>query len=311
MNQSVISYYREKAVEELFKINSFQKSWETYKSTINNLIGSSLTANKVIDLGNNLSYIFESTTVKGRGQGTLSSSGVIWEALVCWYLNLGLIGSRTVVVKQKKSLIPKPIKNAITVKYGTVPSNTESDLIAITFPDKPDYSINKDNIKIESNGKNIPVLYRGKFKLIQTLDHLVDRDFGEIKVDIIQCKTNWNDNAQIPMLWDMVYSSTGFKHLITIGNEGYSIRDLRGFSYSFVTVPSNKNGKFTATSTAVQRVSKLTGGNYWGTKSESGVAHSINEIFDKNFATCSSKSIRGRLTSELKSFKERYYYFKL
>lgn len=34
---------------------------------------------------------------------------------------------------------------------------------------------------------------------------------GNLEAHIIQCKTNWNDNAQIPMLWNMVYATKDFK----------------------------------------------------------------------------------------------------
>src|SRR5690625_7971017 len=113
-------------------MNSFNKAWSRWKSEIQNNIHH-LTANNVVNLGDELGDIFRLTAVSGRSQSTVSGAGNAWEALVCWYLNLNLIGSRTVVVKQKKSLIPEPVRQALTVSYGTFPSGTESDLIAITF----------------------------------------------------------------------------------------------------------------------------------------------------------------------------------
>ena len=61
----------------------------------------------------------------------------------------------------------------------------------------------------------------------------------KFEIGIIQCKTNWNDNAQVPMLWDMIYSAGGFRgRNITIGRNGYNIQNAQSFTYSFVTVPS-------------------------------------------------------------------------
>ncbi len=127
-------------------------------------------------------------------------------------------------------MIPDPISNAITVNYGTFISNTESDLIAITFPDKPEYSVDKENIVIDDeDGEIVKIKHRGKvnYNLREVISALVARDFSEIEIHVIQCKTNWNDNAQIPMLWDMIYSADNFKTNITIGREGYSISNAR------------------------------------------------------------------------------------
>ena len=48
---------------------------------------------------------------------------------------------------------------------------------------------------------------RDKFN-IEVSNYLCARDFDSFEIGVIQCKTNWNDNAQIPMLWDMIYSNT-------------------------------------------------------------------------------------------------------
>lgn len=53
---------------------------------------------------------------------------------------------------------------------------------------------------------------RGNFNYLAALNILVDRDANSIDINVIQCKTNWNDNAQIPMLWDMVYNAQSFKN---------------------------------------------------------------------------------------------------
>ena len=103
---------------------------------------------------------------------------------------------------------------------------------------------------------------------------------------MIQCKTNWNDNAQIPMAWDMIYSSNSFSgRNISIGSEQYSIFKLNNFMYSFVTVPTQKNVEksFKETSTSVARVKRLSGHNFWGIKTKENIAYSMGDIFELNY----------------------------
>jgi hypothetical protein len=85
------------------------------------------------------------------------------------------------------------------------------------------------------------------------------------------------------MLWQIVYSSRGFENNITIGKNGFTMKEFKKFFYCFVTVPSNRNVKYRADNVAVKRVYTLSGGNYWGQPSVSGVAMSLKEIFNKNF----------------------------
>ena len=113
-------------------------------------MSSTPTANDIFSIGDHLRDIFKTTGQAGRSQSDVSAGGTVWEALVCWYLNLCLLGRRTFVLKHNRELIPNPIYKAITVNYGTFRSNTESDLIAITFPDEDEYKIDKSHIRIPS-----------------------------------------------------------------------------------------------------------------------------------------------------------------
>ena len=123
------------------------------------------------------------------------------------------MGEEHFVIKHNRELIPEPINKAITVNYGNFRSNTESDLIAITFPDKIEYNMDKDNININDVNGNPVATYSGRtYQFLPILNALVSRDFDDIEIHIIQCKTNWNDNAQIPMLWDAVYSANTFRN---------------------------------------------------------------------------------------------------
>lgn len=317
MNQNIIEYARELSIKKLFETNGFSTVWPTWKNKIQTDIFNSAppTEHLIYSIGDNLRDIFRTTGQAGRSQSDVSGGGANWEALVCWYLNICLIDRRTFVLKHNKDLIPSPIKDAITVNYGNFRSNTESDLIAITFPDKAEYTIDKEQILINDIHGNSVDINKGKnYNFLPILDALVARDFDDIEIHIIQCKTNWNDNAQIPMLWDAVYSANTFRNGISVGTNGYSIHDAKRFTYSFVTVPSNqikKNGRLTYknTSTAVLRVLNLSGGNYWGLPSETGVASSIKELLERNLKSGHSNGIISTIRTSMSYLNSTYSYF--
>lgn len=318
MTQNIIEYARELSVRQLFATQGFNTAWGTWKETINeNYLNQPYSQHQLLNLGDNLRDIFRTTGIAGRSQSDVSGGGSSWESLVCWYLNLCTANRRTFVIKHNKSLIPEPVSKAITVNYGNFRSNTESDLIAITFPDKPEYTMDKNLISINDTQGNLVDTHKGnKYSFLPILDALVARDFDEIEIHIIQCKTNWNDNAQIPMLWDAVYSATNFRNGISVGTEGYSIHDTKRFTYSFVTVPSNqleKNGnkQYKHTSTSVLRVKNLSGGNYWGVESESGVASSVKELIERNLKSGSSSSILKSIESVIPHLDSTFGYFNL
>ena len=322
MSENIIEYWRKCSIEELFKLQSMKKVWPIWEPIINSYI-TPLNANNLFNLGDHLYDIFQSTntksststTTESEAQSDVSTGGTVWEALVCWYLNLCLIGRNTIVVKHKRQFLPQCISDAITVKYGSTTSNTESDLIAITFPDNPLLSCDKDTLALTASDGNPVKLYGsrgGKYKLTDVINVLTDQLFNEVEIHIIQCKTNWNDNAQIPMLWDMVYSAKGFKGGIKVGTNGKVINPDR-FSYSFVTVPTVKPTNFTPTSVAVKRVENITGGNYWGLPSKSGVANNIKEMLGRNLENGSSTPILSTLSLETgkSDFNVLYSYFKM
>ena len=319
MSQNIIEYARELSVNRLFQAAGFSSAWEIWKNKVNNsLFKSQIPTNyQILELGDNLRDIFKTTGQAGRSQSSVAGGGANWESLVCWYLNLCLIGRRTFVIKHNKALLPEPVSKAITVNYGNFRSNTESDLIAITFPDKMEYSIDKNDIDIvNKEGLKVNV-YRNKiYQFLPVMNSLVDRDFSDLEIHIIQCKTNWNDNAQIPMLWDAVYSANTFRNGISVGTDGYSIHDIKRFTYSFVTVPSNKldkngNEQYKTETTAVLRVANLSGGNYWGVPSKNGVASSVKELLERNLKTGHSLGILNTIQEALPMLYTTYGYFKL
>jgi hypothetical protein len=303
MINSIPEIYRRISVQELFKTNTFSNCWEIWQPKINEILGSNYNEQNIIDLGDHLTDIFRTTGSKGRGQGELSGGGTAWESLVCWYINLCTIGSRIVAVK-KMSLVPLPIQNAITINYGNFACNTESDITILIFPNVDDFT---NNIMHVSNQKITSV------KLFMTyISQLVQKYFEKFEIGIVQCKTNWNDNAQIPMLWDMIYSSNGFSgRNITIGRENFNINQAKKFTYSFATVPSNKNTHYKTDSVAVKRVTNLSGGNYWGKPTQQNIARSLKEIFNNNFQSGFRKNIREDIRLALPLLKNELLFFNL
>lgn len=315
MPQNIVEYIREEAVKSLFSMGGFRNSWTTWLNDIRYL-APTYTNRNLFDLGDNLSSIFLSTTPNGtHTQSGVSTGGNSWEGMICWYLNLCLIGRRTVVIKHNKKLLPEPISDAITVKYGTSPSNTESDLIAITFPNMPEYTCDKDNIIIQDNAGNTVPCYksaRSKYNLLEIINALTDRDFSQIEIHVIQCKTNWNDNSQVPMLWDAVYAANSFhNNRISVGNNGYAIAGCSRFTYSFATVPTNTRTRFTPSSVAVLRVKNLSGGNYWGRATTNGVAASMKEMLSRNLGSGHTLGILDTMRNELPNLSTNYAYFRL
>lgn len=297
-NPSLIDELRRRVINQVMEVNSVKSSWPIWKKQVWKILGDRPDADKVLDLGDRLSEIFGSTTKPGRSQTTVSGAGTAWEGLVCWYCNLCLAGSRTVVIKYRKSLVPDPIQKAITVSHGAVQTTSEADLIAITFPDIAAY---KDELFNR---------YMPDKKMMTRIDELVQGTFKDHEVSIIQCKTNWNDSAQIPMLWNMIYNVKDFVDTnIRIGAGGFSIAGLKKFSYAFVTVPTNDLSDYRADKINVQRVGILTGGNYWGHPTRSGVARSIKEIFNTNFSSGCNRGLREDLNNALRVMDTKYAYF--
>ena len=291
----LVEQFRNESLEFLFSNIKFKKNFSIWKKPILKKIGNTeLEIDKLIDLGDNLSKIFKTTSQSGRSQTTLSNAGYSWESLICWYLNLCLVGSNSLVIRNVKDLCPEVINDCMSVRYGTTTTNTESDLIGITFPKNNINSLTKFNIK--------------------DINTIVKKEISKIEISNIQCKTNWNDNAQIPMLWDIVYSSKGFKSKhIKIGKNNHTLDDLKKFTYSFVTLPSQKDlKKYKTNSMPVLRVNSLTGGNYWGSNSVNGVALSIKEIFTNNFSYgVKSKTIRNDIKKEASDYQNFLKRFKL
>ena len=298
---NIIERLRKQTVEDLFKTSSVNNCWSHWVGLIRNHIGSAPTPQSILDLGDHLRSIFQSTGSSGRSQGDVSGGGAAWEALITWYINLCCVDTRVVAIK-KMTQVPSPIRDSITVNYSNFSCTTESDITVIVFPDEPIFTQPNSSL-IKKNGEIDNV------KLSDAVSPL----FENFEIGIIQCKTNWNDNAQIPMLWDMIYSAGGFRgRQISVGRNNYSIQQLgNGFTYSFVTVPSVKLEHFKNTSLAVKRVYNLSGGNYWGLATKDGVARCIKEIFINYTSGYDSADIKRTLSTAIPLLQSSLNYFRI
>lgn len=310
MVDNICEYLRKLSVESCFELSAFRNGWSTWKTEIQNILGVSYNELDIINLGDHLSTIFATTGNAGRSQSEVSGGGYGWEGLICWYLNLNMIGSRAVAIR-KISDLPDSLRDSISVNYGNFRSNTESDITIVVFPNNNEFVSVRSSLEISNrDGQIIPLTIREKYNIKVILKRLGEIYFDDFEIGIIQCKTNWNDNAQIPMLWSMIYEADSFSNnSISVGRNGYTISDLRRFSYSFCTVPTNNLDNYTQNSTSVNRVRNLSGGNYWGNPSSNGIASSIKEIFNNNFRNAFTPNHRTTLRNSLSDVARELSYF--
>lgn len=302
MARNIIEKIREDVISDVFRNDSFNSCWTVWKPIIIRKCNNISDAKSILDIGDSLRDIFKSTSPRdGRGgQSGVSAAGNLWESIIVWYMNLCFVGSRAVVIR-KSSRLPKPIRDALTVYYDNLACSAEPDLTVIVFPKKDEFTGNPDQF-LTSRAKNIDN---------DKLSNDVAKYFELFQIGVIQCKSNWNENSQIPMLWDIVYNSGGIPaQNIMVGTETFNLKDLRRFTYSFVTMPSNQLDGYSPTRVEISRVRNLSGGNYWGVPTKNGVAKSVKEIF-RLFDHAFSTSIKATLNIELSKLKTEHSYFNL
>jgi|SaaInlV_120m_DNA_3_1039746.scaffolds.fasta_scaffold00815_2 hypothetical protein len=258
-----INRFKEEYLRQLAQVGSFKDSWPVFQREIENHLSNPISGQSIFDLGDHLQEIFKANSTEGRGQGSLSGGGAAWECLVSWYVNFVLWNTPTIAVRQNKKFVPKAISDCTTVTIYNNQTNTESDILLFDIPQHKE--LKGDSLK------DIQFHLSTRLQLTTLV--------------VLQCKTNWNDNAQIPMLWDMIYNSESRLSSVSVGVNGYSPKSLRNFKYAFATVPSNTNAVYKPTSVSVLRVKGLTGGNYWGRATTPDVAASIKELASRHFSS--------------------------
>lgn len=216
-----------------------------------------------------------------RDQSSVAKAGSAWQVLVTYYLNLCYAGTNAIAVSG--SFVPSALKAALKVTYQNNTAaklNADIDAVVVSAPELRQISPQKNTEKAR----------------VKAFHDYIDAHFTETSVVLLQTKTNWNDNAQVPMLWNFIYG-LACKDAIprngySIGESTHHVRDLRSFAYAFVTVPTQKNlDDYKANSMPVARVSSMSGGAYWGRPTKSSVISSVKEFY--NFNRKSNSSLPG------------------
>lgn len=276
-------------LKQLSSVNSLSNSWEIWGEKLNNFVDEENWGESAFNIGDKLSEVFLSTKDKGRSQSGVSGGGAGWECLVTWYLNLLLIDTNVIAVRQNKDFVPKCISDCLTVTISNTQTNTESDILVFSIPESE---------KIQGSS-------------ISDFNNHLSKRIDQVDLLVLQCKTNWEDNAQIPMLWDMIYNSESRLNNVSVGINGLNPQSLGKFKYGFVTVPTGKRGEQVKPGLLkVLRVKNLTGGNYWGKPSETDVASSIKEFAGRHYPNSFPSGIINHLNlvrKERKDFTENMF----
>ena len=288
MDMHPLDTFKLRALRKMSTLASVRKPWYIWERVIRSHLTKKADGQKILELGEMLSGVFQSNTKAGRAQSDLSGGGTAWECLNVWYLNLLFWGTPVVVTRTNKSFVPECLRDALTVSHSSVQTNTESDVSIFSVPEA-------DRLKLDTT---------------DGLDAHLRTRMDQIDFINLQCKTNWNDNAQIPMLWDAIYNAKGFKiSNITLGKKGFSPNSFQSFRYAFSTVPTNQLDNYKINKLEVMRVRNLSGGNYWGHKTLAGIATCINELPNNFYGGEFSGGIVKHLNTQIRqdpSFIEKF-----
>ena len=286
----------------------FNKNWPLINTEIKSRIGQKIenvTGKKIFDLGDCYREIFMSlmpSDIKNkREQKDLAIGGDGWERMVGWYLNLCLINTRAIVFKKKNEYFSKKILNAVTVDIKGNQIQSESDLVGMVIPEGLSFDIEE---------------HHSEKKFLELFREFTDDNYQNFELCAIQCKTNFADDVERPLLYQILYSLPRQLDIgIKIGIEGIHVNDFKNFKYSFVTVPTQKGERIPKPHSAPAiRSSLFTGGNYWGMPSQEGAAKSLKEFTNVNFFTVfknGNSTIIDNLNENIKNLKSKYKYFNL
>lgn len=271
--------FKTRYLQQLALVPSFATCSQIWAPYIADILDGEINGSSLFNLGDRLSEIFRTTGGEGREQGSLSGGGVAWECLVCWYLNLVFWNTPVFVGRQNKNFVPEIINDSICVTISNTQTNTESDIVIFTVHDAENLHSSK----------------------LTDLNFHITQNIINTELCILQCKTNWNDNAQIPMLWDMIYNSSTFRiPYVSVGRNGVNPSSFKQFSYGFVTVPSNQT-EYKPQNTSVLRVKGLTGGNYWGKPTVQNIAASLKELPGRRFPTFFNGGVVSHIEASIRS----------
>nr|AIF15142.1 hypothetical protein [uncultured marine group II/III euryarchaeote KM3_69_H04] len=235
--------------------------------------------NRIISLGRTFSSIFRGGNQGAREgenvQRALTLGGTAWERVVCWYLNALGCGLNAVALQgaSQSTYLPDSFRNAFLVTINNHVVSSDLDVIQIHWigEDGQDWM----QTRYESTNRANMLRARRHFR------ELMDESPESFAVNIVSCKTNWNDAIQTPMLWNMVFSH-GFHHgAISVGINHQNPQEFGHFSYSFATVPSNSSWvNYGSNRAEVIRGSTMSGGSYYGHSTNLDIGmRSLDELY--------------------------------
>lgn len=268
---NILEQYRSLSLRHTMALRTVRADWPARRALFLGRLPSALTANAIINLGDALSDAFRCSGAGDRSQTSLSGSGTVWSGLVAWYLNLCYAGTSAIAFCGSK-FVPECIKDAFSVNYNNTSIGADLDVLVLAMP-----------------GLQGTPSVQPEAECRRQVHSYCASNFQAIGAVIIQCKTNWNDNAQVPMLWNLLYKQAKRgvipENGYTFGRNGFNIRNLGHFGYAFVTVPTSSGGPegFGPRKLPVLRVQGMTGGAYWGHPTKNGVCRSIKEFPNHQF----------------------------
>jgi len=277
MTISHIDKYRMEILKREWEVNSFRKNHSHYKTHWEKILGNEPTAGDIKKLGENLRSIMKALG-GDRDNSGVSSAGHAFECMISWYLNL-LFWGTPVIVAKKHSSLPKVFSDITAVTIDGKRSNSETDLIAFSIPESEKF-----------------------FGSPTELNRHLEEEIKDVDLTIIQTKTNWNENSQIPMLWNLIYNVDKFRvPNIAIGINGFSPLSVNQMTYAFVTMPSQKDlNQFKSSSMTVKRVKSVSGGNFWCSSEKDDVVSAIHQFPTRNFARHIAQTPKGNLWGHVK-----------
>lgn len=307
---NLIEKIREQQMEKILSLKSVKKGWVLREKFLTTKMDD-FTKKKMISLSDYLGECFRITApaptptsssiipTSSRAVSNIlnSGSGDIWESIVTWYLNICLYGTNAVAVRGGE-FCPKPIKDSISILHDSSVLHSEPDVMIISSKELNDLEEDKSWAKS-----------------LKKINEVVEKEFKKVCVINIQVKTNWNENAQYGMLWNMLYKQARDKHFapngFRIGINTFTISNLAHFGFAWMTVPTNKT-VYTPSRLEVLRVKGLMSKNYWGKPTKANVAFSLSGIFDEFTRSPYYPNVNtvGELASEILGGKKTDLVFK-